>query len=144
MSEYWVSQKKYFCEICKVWMSDNKQSRSMHEGGFSHTNKLELHLKAKKDAKLHGARSERELEQTLKEIEKAARAAVADDRTNSDSFFYQKPTAARPAPPPPPMVSLNPSFGGAGKKGTRQTHILGILCQITIYFSVAALLSTPI
>ncbi|MEY2797811.1 MAG: hypothetical protein RIS22_77 [Actinomycetota bacterium] len=24
MTEYWISQKKYFCPVCKCYMSDNK------------------------------------------------------------------------------------------------------------------------
>ena len=34
MSEWWVSQAKYFCPICKSWMSDNKMSRQMHDGNL--------------------------------------------------------------------------------------------------------------
>ncbi|CAJ0962089.1 unnamed protein product, partial [Mesorhabditis belari] len=36
MTEVWKSIGKHFCEICKVWMTDNKASRDFHERGLKH------------------------------------------------------------------------------------------------------------
>lgn len=36
MTEYWKSIPKKYCDICKVWMQDNKISVEHHERGFSH------------------------------------------------------------------------------------------------------------
>lgn len=36
MTEYWKSIPKKYCDICKVWMQDNKISVEHHERGLSH------------------------------------------------------------------------------------------------------------
>jgi hypothetical protein len=89
MSEYWVSQAKYYCKVCNCYIADNKPSRSHHENGVKHKEKVEQMLKQKRMDKLHGARSESELKKQLADIEKAAKEAIAVDRTEHDGSFYQ-------------------------------------------------------
>lgn len=89
MSEYWVSQAKYYCKVCNVYIADNKPSRQHHENGVKHKEKVEQMLKQKRLDKLHGARSEAELKKQLDEINKAASAAIASDRMEQDGNFYQ-------------------------------------------------------
>lgn len=36
MADYWKSNAKKFCEICKVWFADNKISIENHERGLKH------------------------------------------------------------------------------------------------------------
>lgn len=36
MADYWKSQAKKFCEICKVWFADNRASIDHHERGQKH------------------------------------------------------------------------------------------------------------
>jgi len=36
MSEYWVSNKKYYCTYCKIYIADDAPSRQQHEGGLRH------------------------------------------------------------------------------------------------------------
>ncbi|MEY2797812.1 MAG: hypothetical protein RIS22_78 [Actinomycetota bacterium] len=55
----------------------------MHESGNSHKFKAEALKKKKREDQFHGARSEKELQQQLAEIEKAANAALATDRINA-------------------------------------------------------------
>eukprot|EP01041_Mallomonas_annulata_P007167 gene7167-14590_t len=100
MSEYWVSQAKFHCKYCKVWMSDNKQSKLLHDTGLTHKRNVELFHKQKRDEKLHGARSEKELKQQLADIEKSAREAIQNDRLSSSGMFHTN--AAHLPPPPPP------------------------------------------
>jgi hypothetical protein len=80
MTEFWVSKAKYYCKTCKIWMADNKMSRQMHESSGKHRDLVQREAQLKKDTKLHGARSDAELQRTLAEINKAAHAAVASDR----------------------------------------------------------------
>ena len=76
MTEYWVSQAKYYCKICNTWIADNKASRSFHEKSNTHKFKKEFADKKKQADKLHGARSENDLQRQLKQIERAAQAAL--------------------------------------------------------------------
>jgi hypothetical protein len=64
------------------------QSKSHHENGGKHKEKVDLFNKQKKDEKLHGARSEQDLQRQLAEINRAAKEALVADRTQSDSTFY--------------------------------------------------------
>jgi len=74
MSEFWVSQKKYYCKFCKVWMQDNKMSRQKHDQGTKHKLAIKEHLKAiTKD----GLAKEIENEEFQKELQKMERAALA-------------------------------------------------------------------
>jgi len=36
MSEYWVSNKKYYCTYCKIYIADDAPSRQQHENGLRH------------------------------------------------------------------------------------------------------------
>lgn len=75
-------------------MADNKMSRQHHENSVRHKINVDKLSKEKKNQKLQGARSERELQETLQQIEKAAREAMAADGIEKYA-----------APPPPPPVS---------------------------------------
>lgn len=56
MTEVWISGKKKFCEICKVWFADNKISVENHERGDKHKAMVQKRLRemsqnaAKRDA----------------------------------------------------------------------------------------------
>ena len=89
MSEYWVSQAKYYCKICNCHIADNKPSRMHHDNGKKHKENLELFMKQKRQDRLHGARSESELKQQLAEIEKAAKEAIDADRVELGGSFFK-------------------------------------------------------
>ncbi|KAI9101385.1 hypothetical protein DFS34DRAFT_648262 [Phlyctochytrium arcticum] len=44
MSEYWVSNKKFFCKYCRIYVTDNKISRQNHETGLKHKNNIAAYL----------------------------------------------------------------------------------------------------
>ncbi|CAJ0762325.1 17750_t:CDS:2, partial [Entrophospora sp. SA101] len=44
-SEYWISQKKHWCQYCKIYITDNKPSRNMHENGKKHKDNVEKFLR---------------------------------------------------------------------------------------------------
>lgn len=56
--------------------------------------------KKKREEKLGGIHSEKELQYQLAEIDKAAREAVASDRSTYQGQFFSN--SKRQAPPPPP------------------------------------------
>jgi hypothetical protein len=87
MTEYWVSQAKFYCKYCNVWIADNKPSRQHHDTGVKHKEKVSLFNKKKREDKLFGAKSEHDLKQQLASIEKAALQAVAQDREELPGMF---------------------------------------------------------
>lgn len=101
-----MSQSKFYCKFCKCWIADNKPTRSLHDNGAKHKQNVELFHKEKREKQLHGARSERELQQQLADIEKAAAEALNADRSEHAGMFYARPSAPQiPPPPPPPAIS---------------------------------------
>mmetsp|Transcript_26612 Transcript_26612/g.39541 ORF Transcript_26612/g.39541 Transcript_26612/m.39541 type:complete len:395 (+) Transcript_26612:60-1244(+) len=122
MTEYWVSQAKYYCKFCKQWMADNKVSRKNHEASERHKNQVEYFHKKKRDEKLHGARSEQELTRQLAAINKAAQDAVAQDRAQMQGNFYQSNHQFPVTAPPPPPIPLAPSAGQNSSVGHNAMH----------------------
>jgi U1 zinc finger len=79
MTEYWVSQSKHWCELCKCWLNDTPESRANHERGSGHKlavqRKLrEMRIKAEEEQKV----AER-TQQQLDRIDKAAEEAYDKD-----------------------------------------------------------------
>ena len=69
---------------------------------MSHKRNVEIFHKQKRDEKLHGARSEKELKQQLDEIEKAAKQAIVNDRLESSGMFCNASLGNLTTPPGPP------------------------------------------
>jgi ribosomal protein L9 len=65
------------------------KSRQLHDGGVKHKINVDLFHKKKRDEKLYGARSEREVQQQLAEIERAAQEALATDKREHGHLFFQ-------------------------------------------------------
>ncbi|GAB4816832.1 hypothetical protein N2152v2_003878 [Parachlorella kessleri] len=79
MTEFWVSQKKHWCEYCKVWMQDNPHSRAVHEQGTKHKEAVARKLA---DMKKMGETQKREEQQTataMASIEAAAQRQYQAD-----------------------------------------------------------------
>ena len=79
MTEYWISQSKHWCDICKCWLNDTPQSRANHEKGSGHKinvqRKLrEMRLKAEQEKK-EEARTQAQMDK----IEEAAERAYQKD-----------------------------------------------------------------
>jgi len=103
MGEYWVSQPKHYCKVCNEWMADNKVTRQTHENGRKHKEKFALLQKERREARAAGLQNEREVREELQEIERAAQAALTQDRASGFFPFYapqqQYPPAASFAAP---------------------------------------------
>ncbi|KAI0085189.1 hypothetical protein BDY19DRAFT_860449, partial [Irpex rosettiformis] len=79
MSEYWVSNKKYFCKYCNIYIADDKPSRTQHESGLRHKGNVERFVRGLYKA---GEKRKQDLEEEKREmarVEKAAQAAYAQD-----------------------------------------------------------------
>jgi hypothetical protein len=93
MTDFWVSTKKYFCEICRIWVADNKpvffphlfnmlKSRFRHDTSDKHNEK-------KNDILKHGGkRGNRNQYQFVNPAKQAA--ALEFQRIEKASFYYIK------------------------------------------------------
>ncbi|MBW0516390.1 hypothetical protein O181_056105 [Austropuccinia psidii MF-1] len=79
MTEYWVSQKSYFCKYCDIYIRDDKPSRAQHENGLRHKGNLERYIREiyKKEERTKKERAD-EATQILK-INEAARLSHAQN-----------------------------------------------------------------
>uniref|UniRef100_D8Q980 Matrin-type domain-containing protein n=1 Tax=Schizophyllum commune (strain H4-8 / FGSC 9210) TaxID=578458 RepID=D8Q980_SCHCM len=79
MSEYWVSNKRYWCKYCGISIADDVPSRQQHEGGLRHKGNVERFIrniyKTGEKRKKEAAEEARDMER----IEKAAQAAFHND-----------------------------------------------------------------
>ncbi|KAI0690531.1 hypothetical protein BC835DRAFT_1280786 [Cytidiella melzeri] len=74
MSEYWVSNKKYFCKYCNIYIADDKPSRTQHEGGLRHKGNVERFVRGLYKT---GEKRKQDLEEEKREMERVERAAQA-------------------------------------------------------------------
>jgi WW domain-binding protein 4 len=79
MTEYWVSQSKYWCDLCKCWLNDTPSARANHERGTGHKLNVQKKLRQlRQNAEAEKKEKEKTAEQ-LKKIEKAAEKAYEKD-----------------------------------------------------------------
>lgn len=77
MTEWWVSQAKNWCKICRVWTGGHRQQIIKHETGRAH---IENEAKGIKDCRERAKEKEKEEKSVLDqlaEIERKAAAAMA-------------------------------------------------------------------
>jgi hypothetical protein len=68
-----------------ILISSFIQARAKHDSSDRHKNSIQLYHKKKREKNLHGASSELDLQNTLAAIEKAAYAAVAQDKIGASA-----------------------------------------------------------
>ncbi|KAI6191927.1 Matrin-type domain-containing protein [Aphelenchoides bicaudatus] len=76
MADYWVSNKKHYCEICKVWMADNKISRERHETGLAHKGRVQQRLREMSKKTKEKEAEQAHLHATLNAMGQAALASM--------------------------------------------------------------------
>lgn len=104
MTEYWVSNSKHWCELCKCWLNDTPESRAHHERGSGHKlavqRKLrDMRMKAERDAK-----EESRTRDQLQKLNEAADNAYKNDVKRMVRRWLQADTRVkrdheRPRPP---------------------------------------------
>eukprot|EP01023_Acetabularia_acetabulum_P050010 TRINITY_DN5375_c0_g2_i2.p1 TRINITY_DN5375_c0_g2~~TRINITY_DN5375_c0_g2_i2.p1 ORF type:complete len:367 (-),score=56.59 TRINITY_DN5375_c0_g2_i2:760-1860(-) len=79
MTEFWVSQKRFYCEYCRVWLADTNSARQQHENGTRHKHNVAEKLKEMR-LKAQGAKIEAdELQRHLVQIDNVARKQYEQD-----------------------------------------------------------------
>lgn len=108
MTEWWVSQAKNWCKICRVWTGGHKSQILKHEGGRAHIENEERGIiDAQKRNKARNA-EEKDVKDQLAEIERKALAAMAAD--------------AAPPPPQAQFCAGANQFAGGGATDTRDAE----------------------
>ncbi|KAJ3176476.1 hypothetical protein HK101_010433 [Irineochytrium annulatum] len=83
MTEFWKSNKKFWCEYCKIFITDNKISRKNHETGLKHKDRVQQFLR-----NLHKKEEEKKIQDAetmamLSQIEAAAHVKMAKESMGS-------------------------------------------------------------
>ncbi|KAJ2663720.1 WW domain binding protein 4 [Coemansia sp. RSA 1200] len=75
----WDRNNKYWCQYCRIYVFDNRSSRSIHESGTKHKANVQKYLRQiskNTEAKKH---EEQRLASQLEKIERAAEASYRED-----------------------------------------------------------------
>lgn len=78
MTEWWVSQAKHWCKVCKVWTGGHKSQILKHEGGRMHAENQEKMLKDAREREKDRVSEEKDVLSQLAAIEAAAAAACPE------------------------------------------------------------------
>eukprot|EP01086_Lenisia_limosa_P006761 TRINITY_DN25862_c0_g1_i1.p1 TRINITY_DN25862_c0_g1~~TRINITY_DN25862_c0_g1_i1.p1 ORF type:complete len:373 (-),score=99.06 TRINITY_DN25862_c0_g1_i1:42-1160(-) len=89
MCDFWKSNERHYCKICKSWMGGDKMSIRLHEEGQYHKNNSERWIK---DMYSNHRKSQKEEKMLMKEIERLNR--IAGSGTNKMSEESRKTLAA--------------------------------------------------
>jgi len=89
MSEYWKSNAKKYCDLCKVWMADNKASIKIHEEGSKHQNSVKAKLFQIKKNNEQKSKDDLMYNASLLAIEQAAAHSMQRDLDKNPSLQSQ-------------------------------------------------------
>ncbi|KAF9434000.1 hypothetical protein BGZ76_008716 [Entomortierella beljakovae] len=96
-AEYWKSNAKFWCRFCKIYITDNKSTRNIHDSGIKHKENVERFLREQnqrsRDKEFETARLNKEMEA----IERAAMKGFQkdiEDGLAQPSASYKKSTPA--------------------------------------------------
>lgn len=107
MTDFWVSNAKHFCNLCKVWCQGDPVSIKRHEEGPKHKDRVAARLKA---ARRKSQPSDEDVARQLREIEAAAAESMRQTAASGtfagtldvDPTVGVRPVRARPGIGPRP------------------------------------------
>ncbi|KAL1744767.1 hypothetical protein HDZ31DRAFT_19710, partial [Schizophyllum fasciatum] len=79
MSEFWVSNKRYWCKYCGISIADDVPSRQQHEGGLRHKGNVERFIRNIYKTGEKRKKEQEEEKRDMARIEAAAQAAFHND-----------------------------------------------------------------
>ncbi|KAI8833497.1 hypothetical protein BJ741DRAFT_612256 [Chytriomyces cf. hyalinus JEL632] len=94
MTERWVSNKKYFCQYCKIFLADNRQTRNLHESGLKHKGNVERYLGEVRKKDDEKKRTDEYTRRILEGVERKAMASYARDAPTMSSSSLSKPASS--------------------------------------------------
>ena len=89
MADYWKSQPRKHCDLCKCWIADNKPSRDFHERGKRHQQAVKDKLTELKKKGVRDAKKQRETEGYLAEMERDALKKFKKDLADNPELAKQ-------------------------------------------------------
>lgn len=121
MAEYWKSLPRKFCDVCKCWFADNKASIEFHERGKRHQENAQKRIQDIQKRGIKEFKKQKELEDEMAKIERAALAAYEKDLRKMDgsgeSYVDTQPTVkSSPNIPEPKAKTVKSSLETVQKK----------------------------
>ncbi|XAR59473.1 hypothetical protein NMG60_11015319 [Bertholletia excelsa] len=98
MTEYWVSQGNKWCDLCKIYISNNPASIRNHELGQRHKDNVAKRLTSMRQEKVAKEKQEKEAARALEQIEAKAKRSYQKDvsafqqarNSNANALFGQE------------------------------------------------------
>ncbi|KAF0298549.1 WW domain-binding protein 4 [Amphibalanus amphitrite] len=89
MADYWKSNPRKFCDVCKCWFADNRSSIEFHERGKRHQEAVRAQLAdlARRGRQDHIQKQQ--LDAEMEQMEKAAMAAFKKDLASNPDLARQ-------------------------------------------------------
>ncbi|KAF8520367.1 hypothetical protein BU17DRAFT_46702 [Hysterangium stoloniferum] len=109
MSEYWVSKKKYWCQYCETFISDDVPSRTQHETGLRHKGNKDRFIRSLYKTGIKRKQDGEEENREMKRIEAAAEAAYAQDVSTGVARAGSSSSAQAAVAPKPRPAAPKPS-----------------------------------
>ena len=66
MTEFWVSQKRFWCKYCKCWMADTKPARTHHDNGTRHKTAVQDFFKENRQKQRQERENKQQLEKEMR------------------------------------------------------------------------------
>ncbi|KAK3812678.1 MAG: hypothetical protein J3R72DRAFT_462629 [Linnemannia gamsii] len=92
MSEYWKSNAKFFCRFCKIYITDNKSTRNIHDQGSKHKENVERFLR---ETNQRGRDREAESARMDKQMDAIEKAAMKQYQLDVEAGLVQPSTVAQ-------------------------------------------------
>lgn len=86
MADYWKSNPRKFCEVCKCWMADNKISVQNHEGGMRHKANVAKKMNELMRSNQDSERNEKQMKESMQKINDAAFVGMMKDLQRDPSL----------------------------------------------------------
>ncbi|KXS15788.1 hypothetical protein M427DRAFT_56354 [Gonapodya prolifera JEL478] len=108
MTEFWVSQQRFWCKYCAVWIADNKEQRTQHENGLKHKGNKERFLRNVEKRERHSQIEEAKTKKMLERIDQEAQSQFESDLARHKALNPDPPATSDPVKPllsrrPPPQ-----------------------------------------
>ncbi|CAI8051705.1 WW domain-binding protein 4, partial [Geodia barretti] len=115
MTDYWKSNPRKFCEVCRCWFGDNKASVDFHERGRRHQENVKKMLSSARQRSAENEKTALQTKEILASIEMAAAAAYLKDLEGGDPADARPPlpsdgTATTPSPALHPALAESFEF----------------------------------
>ncbi|KAL7747293.1 hypothetical protein RI367_007347 [Sorochytrium milnesiophthora] len=122
VSEFWKSNAKFWCKYCKIFVTDNKPSRTNHDQGNRHKYNVQQFMRDLRKRDAEAAAEQREAQRVMRGIERDAmkayandmRAAAAEEEKSTSSASASTGLPQRPQAPRRAVIINGVDYSGYG------------------------------